>query len=201
MSEGQREAQVIAWRPASAREDHTAQVGMAIFLGSWGMLFAGFFMAYALVRSRSPVWPPVGAPPVPLTPGLIELGLLAFASFRVETSRRALARNDRPSAFHGALFASLLAAVVLALRAGFWLQLAESGLTLALGPYAAITWGLTGFHAAHVLGGGIALGWVALQIHRGRLNAARMLPLKLLGACWHFTTLLWLAIWATVFAL
>jgi heme/copper-type cytochrome/quinol oxidase subunit 3 len=38
-------------RPRGA--EATAHVGMAVFLGSWAMLFAGLFLAYAFVRARA----------------------------------------------------------------------------------------------------------------------------------------------------
>src|SRR5512133_777980 len=62
-------------------EERTAHVGMAIFLGSWAMLFLALFFAYAFVRSRAPVWPPLGAPPLPrLLPGLNTLAIAASSA-------------------------------------------------------------------------------------------------------------------------
>ncbi|HVU52691.1 MAG TPA: hypothetical protein VHL80_18550, partial [Polyangia bacterium] len=50
---------------ASSREEATATIGMAIFLGAVAMLFAALFFAYAVMRAQAPAWPPAGQAPLP----------------------------------------------------------------------------------------------------------------------------------------
>ncbi len=59
------------YRLRRSEDEITSYVGMIIFLGSWAMMFAALFFAYAVVRLRAPMWPPPDQPALPiLIPGL-----------------------------------------------------------------------------------------------------------------------------------
>src|SRR5262245_40365829 len=67
------------------REERTlAYAGMVIFLGSWAMIFAALFFAYAVLRISAPIWP---------TPGFtrLPLGLPGFNTLLLLCSSRTLA--------------------------------------------------------------------------------------------------------------
>jgi heme/copper-type cytochrome/quinol oxidase subunit 3 len=55
-------------------------------------------------------------------------------------------------------------------------------------------------HAAHVLGGLVALGRIGWRLHRGRLTAADLPAVR--GCCWywHFLEIVWLAMYGTFLA-
>ena len=62
-------------------------LGMAVFLGSWAMLFVALFFAYAFLRARAPSWPPLDAPSLPrLLPGLNTLVIAASSVAVVRVS-------------------------------------------------------------------------------------------------------------------
>src|SRR5256885_14099200 len=72
---------------------------MIIFLGSWPMMFAALFFAYAVVRLRAPMWPPPDQPALPiLVPGL-NTAVIAASSLAVVLASRAhaLGRHRRAS--------------------------------------------------------------------------------------------------------
>lgn len=178
-------------------EERTAHVGMAIFLGSWAMLFVALFFAYAFVRARAPVWPPLGAPPLPrLLPGLNTLAIAASSAAVVRAVRsRELGRGRSASRFLAA--AAALGATFLALQTLVWTTLWRQGLVPSGGPYPSVFYAFTAFHALHVLVGLAALAALALRA-RSRTGATRT-SVRLWGWYWHFVGVLWVALYATVY--
>jgi heme/copper-type cytochrome/quinol oxidase subunit 3 len=175
----------------------TARVGMAIFLGSWAMLFAGLFFAYAFVRARAPAWPPLDAPPLPrLIPGLNTLAIAA-SSAAVARAVRAQELGRLAGASRGLAAAAVLGAIFLSLQALVWADLWQAGLVPSGGPYPSVFYAFTAFHALHVLVGLAALAWWAVRL-RSRADAART-GVRLWGWYWHFVGVLWVALYATVY--
>src|SRR5712692_9335115 len=85
---------VLPYRPPRAREETTAYLGMIIFLGSWAMMFAALFFAYAFARARADVWPPPDLPRLPLAvPGFNTL-VLAASSAAIQWGALAIRRGD-----------------------------------------------------------------------------------------------------------
>jgi cytochrome c oxidase subunit 3 len=50
---------------------------------------------------------------------------------------------------------------------------------------------MTGLHAAHMVCGLGALGWLLVLNARGRLSAARVEPVVMVGLYWHFVDCIW----------
>lgn len=176
-------------------EERTAHVGMAIFLGSWAMLFIGLFFAYALVRTRAPLWPPLDAPPLPrLIPGLNTLAILASSAAMVRAVRSVeLGRNRQ--GFQGLAAAAALGAVFLGLQALVWGSLWRAGLLPSSGTFGSVFYAFTVFHALHVAVGVGGLTWAAFRARRGAGRSAA----RLWSWYWHFVGVLWVALYATVF--
>ncbi len=180
-------------------DERTARVGMAVFLGSWAMLFAGLFFAYALVRARATTWPPLDAPPLPrLLPGLNTL-VIAASSAAVARAVRAqeLGRARRAAASLAA--AAVLGATFLALQTLVWVGLWRAGLVPSGGPYPSVFYAFTALHALHVLVGLAALAWLAVRV-RARAGSARE-DVRLWGWYWHFVGVLWAVLYVTVYLL
>ena len=81
-------ADILPYRPAKAREDATASIGMVVFLASWAMMFAAMFFTYAYVRSRmgETGWPPVGLPRLPVLMPLLNTVVLLASSSALQLS-------------------------------------------------------------------------------------------------------------------
>jgi heme/copper-type cytochrome/quinol oxidase subunit 3 len=179
-------------RPRGA--ERTAHVGMAVFLGSWAMLFVGLFFAYAFVRARAPAWPPLDAPPLPrLLPGLNTL-VIAASSAAVVVAVRAQELGRTKGARLALAAAAVLGAIFLALQAVVWTALWRRGLVPSGGPYPSVFYALTAFHALHVVVGLAALAWLAA----GGAGASRT-RVRLWGWYWHFVGVVWVALYATVY--
>jgi heme/copper-type cytochrome/quinol oxidase subunit 3 len=75
----------------------------------------------------------------------------------------------------------------------------RAGLLPSAGAYPSVFWGLTCFHALHVLVGLVALGVLGWRVGQGYYNPARHLPVRLWTMYWHFVGAVWLLIFASVF--
>jgi len=155
--------------PDTARTATTASVGMAIFLGALGMLFAALLLAYAIVRSQAPGWPPSGVPPFPR--GTAAANTLALVAASVALRRG----SPRAALAFGAAF--------LGGQALLWRHLVAIHLGPSAGALGEVFFALSALHALHVLGGLLALA----------LTGARRL--RLLTIYWDFV----LAVWAIVY--
>lgn len=179
-------------RPSAA--ERTARVGMAIFLGSWAMMFAGLFFAYAFVRARAPAWPPLDAPPLPrLLPGLNTV-VIAASSAAVVGAVRARELGRTRSVRIALAAAAALGAIFLALQALVWTDLWRRGLVPSGGPFPSVFYGFTALHALHVAVGLAALAWLAAAA-----SAASTTRVRLWGWYWHFVGAVWAALYATVY--
>lgn len=184
-------------RPRGA--ERTAHVGMAIFLGSWAMLFVSLFFAYAFVRARAPAWPPLDAPRLPrLLPGLNTL-VIAASSIAVVRAVRAQDLGRAGVASARLAVAAALGAIFLGLQVLVWAGLWRDGLLPSGGPYPSVFYGFTAFHALHVLVGLAALAFLAVRA-RSRRGVGRT-DVRLWGWYWHFVGVVWAALYVTVYLL
>jgi len=177
----------------------TGTVGMILFLASWAMMFGALFYAYTMLRMGALVWPPPGAPEIPLlVPSGITL-MLAASSGMLELSRRALGMGEMIR-FQRALIACIvLGALFLGVQSQVWFDLWGAGLTLALGPYGALFYFLTIFHALHVVVGLGILGWLLYAAPRASSPILRDARGQYAAMFWHFVGAVWLIIFALVY--
>ena len=177
--------------------EETAYVGMIVFLASWAMLFAALFFSYALVRARTPAWPPPDLPALPrFVPGLNTLVLVA-SSAAVAAALRAVIAGRRARAARALAAATSLGAAFLALQAAVWIQLWGEGLHVDGGPYPSVFYSLTALHALHVVVGVVALAVLAA---RGfRVTGPGRLAVRLWGMYWHFVGIVWGVLYVTVY--
>src|SRR5205814_4863026 len=79
------------YRLRRSEDEVTSYIGMVIFLASWAMMFAALFFAYALVRFRAPIWPPVDQPRLPILLPALNTVIIAASSGLVAVAVRATA--------------------------------------------------------------------------------------------------------------
>jgi heme/copper-type cytochrome/quinol oxidase subunit 3 len=170
---------------ALGHRERTSLLGMVMFMAAWAMLFAGLFFAYGVLRVRSTAWPPADLPALPVGLPAAATALLALSSLTLERARR---RGGSPAAVVVALAAGFLI-----LQAVVWRSLILAGLHPPLGPYASVFFGLTAFHALHVVVGLGAFGWMALR------RTAGALPLRLWALYWHMVGAIWAVMFVTVY--
>ncbi len=185
--------------PRAPGDAVTAWMGMVFFLASWAVMFASLFYAYAGVRSRAALWPPLDQPALPLGLPGANAGVALLASAAIVFALRRLRAGDAPRGAHGLLAAAWLGAVFLGLQSWVWGSLWRAGLRPDGGPYASVFYALTAFHALHVIVGVVALTALAVRASRGGLTRSASLPVRLWGMYWHFVGAVWLAIYAVVY--
>jgi heme/copper-type cytochrome/quinol oxidase subunit 3 len=177
---------------------HPAELGLALFLTSLAVLFGASLVAYLVVRltgERLSSSATVSLPPV-LWVGTALLLAASFALHRSVAAARAekLARLRRwllAAAGLALLFASLQAVAVVELIElhAVWLrrQMTLYGIVMVL----------VALHAAHVVGGLVALGWVVNGAFRNRYDHECCRGLRLCAVYWHFLDAVWLVMLAT----
>jgi cytochrome c oxidase subunit 3 len=182
-----------------------------------GMLFVAFTSAY-IVRQGMPTfdphtntvvhdWIPV---PLPTRLFLVNTCVLLLSSVTIECARRQLARqvalepvNSIPGVSLGRERKLPWLALTIVLGMGFlagqwlaWRDLAARGFYVATNPSSSFVYLLTGAHAAHLLGGIIALLVAGAVVVFDRPLASRRIVVDTTAWYWHFMALLWIYILA-----
>ena len=192
---------VLPYRSPRARDEATASLGMSIFLGSWAMMFGALFLAYGAVRLRSTMWPPTDVPTLPLGMPGIATALLLLSSVVLQQAVRTFRAGNARHASAAIGVGALLGAVFLVLQSIVWRQLWIAGLRPDGGPYASVFYGLTVFHALHVLVGLAALVILWVKSLSGAYSPARFLSVRLWTSYWHFVGVVWMLMFATIYAI
>jgi cytochrome c oxidase subunit 3 len=187
--------------PSREESRRTSFVGMVMALASWTMLFGSLFFAYALLRLKSGAWPPAGVEPLPRLLPLANT-LVLLASSAVLHRGLGPAAEARIGALAGALKGTLaLGSLFLALQLAVWVPLWRSGFTIASGVYGSIFYGLTVFHALHVLAGLVVLLALLPGARKGRYRSARQSAVRLSAMFWHFVDAVWVVMFVAVYLL
>jgi cytochrome c oxidase subunit 3 len=175
-------------------------MGMGVFLFSWGLTFVGLAVVYLIFWSRATVWPPPGTPPRPLGLPIFNTIVAVASTVTYDLAVRS-ARLNRGARVRQYLVATaLLATTFLTLQSILWAHLRASGFRLGVNVYVGLFYGLTGFHALHVVAG---IGLIAGLLWRARrkdFSALDHTSLRLCGWFWHFVTGAWFGVFALLWA-
>ena len=168
--------------------ERTYRLGMWFALTGIVMLFAAFTSALVVRKGMSFDWVPVRVP------RLLWLNtfVLMASSATLELSRRSL-RTGAAKAFMRWLSATLVLGLgFLAGQLIAWRELASRGVYLASNPSSSFFYVLTAAHGFHLLGGVVALVYVASRAHRIAFGQARRTPVDVTAIYWHFMDALWI---------
>ena len=164
---------------------------MLIALGSWAMLFASFFFAWAALR-LPPVWPPAGTPRLPVALPAFNTAVLVASGFVLGIGLKARAPGARVRGLLGTL---ALGVLFVALQLAVWLPLWHAGFTASSGTAGSLFYSLTALHALHVAGGLVALAALlplaSRPAYEGRSRVTAMY--------WDFIAAVWLLIFLAVY--
>jgi cytochrome c oxidase subunit 3 len=187
----------------AAREEsrRTSLVGMVMALASWTMLFVSLFFSYAVLRLGAGEWPPDGLEPLPRLLPFLNTLVLAASSLVLHSGVRPAAAA-RPGALLSALRRTLaLGSLFLALQLAVWIPLWRSGFRIESGVFGSIFYGLTVFHALHVLAGLAALLVLVPGAAKGRWVSGAQSPVRLTAMFWHFVDAVWALMFVTIYLL
>src|SRR5689334_11676528 len=134
------------------------RVGLLIACGSILAFFAALVVAFYWRSRTPPFWTPVDLPKTLW----LSTGIILVSSATFEAARRAYRRGLRPAAARLLVVTACLGAAFLVSQVSAWLNLVHRGYYLAQNPYSSFFYMFTGLHAAHLIGGLVALFIVVL---------------------------------------
>lgn len=178
------------------------KIGMALFITSEVMFFAGFFWSYFYavvdpVASIGGVWPPKGIvtlDPFEL-PYLNTLILLLSGTTVTWAHHELLEGNYKDSA------KALLISVVLGVSFSIVQALEYSHATFAFkgGIYSSNFYMATGFHGVHVIIGTIFLFVCWWRLRNGNLDKKNHIGFEAAAWYWHFVDVVWLFLFIAIY--
>ncbi len=164
------------------------RVGLLATCLSIFAFFAALVLAYFWRSRTAPYWDPIQ---LPKTLGL-STALILASSVTFEAARRVFRRGLWRLASHLLLATASLGAGFLASQITAWRQLVLQGAYLMQNPHSSFFYLFTGLHAAHLLGGLVALAVVVL----GRSKRRELVDV--VAYYWHFLGVLWIALYAVL---
>ncbi|HZU23253.1 MAG TPA: cytochrome c oxidase subunit 3 [Terriglobales bacterium] len=152
-------------------------------------------------------WKPI---PLPNALLLLNTAVLLLSSVTLEMARRNLNARAVTAGLTGLPGVAVdpersapWLGITLVLGIGFlagqymaWRELRQQGLFLATNPSSSFFYVLTGVHAAHLVGGVVALLYAAFAVTLGRSLATRRVVVDAASWYWHFMAVLWIYIFA-----
>ncbi len=159
------------------------------------MTFGGVIAAYIVIQANKVAeWRPFD---LPLQVWISTLIIIA-SSFTYELAKRELVLNRHLAAKRWLIATTALGAGFISSQLLVWLYLVRHGYYMGGNPYAGFFYVLTALHAAHVLGGVIALGSILLRSWlpaiREEAVYQRVALARVVGWYWHFMGALWLVL-------
>jgi cytochrome c oxidase subunit 3 len=169
--------------------------GIAIAIISILMFFMALASAFLVRKGTSGDWVAVHIP----TLLWLNTAILLLSSATLEMARKRLAKDDDSAGFKNLwLITTILGVIFLVGQVVAWRQLNSQGIYLASNPASSFFYIFTGAHALHLIGGVVALIYVA----RRNFDAAkvtRSVAAEVTSYYWHFMDALWLFLLALLY--
>jgi heme/copper-type cytochrome/quinol oxidase subunit 3 len=170
-------------------------LGMAIFVATEAMFFAGLISAFWVLRAEAITWPPPGQPRLPVEVTAVNTLLLLASGWTVQRAVRAV-RGGEPWAVRWLGATLLLGAAFLTIQGVEWLRLIGFGLTTGSGLYGATFYALIGAHALHVCAAIVPLAVALRRVRGGRADAVWLEPVRMY---WTFVVAVWPVLYGLVY--
>ena len=164
------------------------RIGLLAVCGSIFVFFLTLVLAYYYRSSHPPYWEPIRLPDTLWTSTV----LILASSVTFEAARRVFRRGFWRMASHFLQATACLGAGFLASQLTAWRALIDQGVYLSQNPHSSFFYLFTGLHAAHLMGGIVALGVVLLA------RSKRRELVDVVCYYWHFLGVLWLALFAVL---
>ena len=170
-------------------DDSRGTMGMALTIVTEALLFVTLFFAYFYVGHDHAEWPP-DLPKVQLA--LVLLGILLASSGVLWLSERSLRRGARTAARLWLLLTLVLGVLFVGVQALEYRNHLRI-LRPSTDAYGSLFYVITSFHALHVVGGLLMLGFVACQPDLEPTESPHR-PLHNAALYWHFVDVVWIAV-------
>lgn len=168
------------------------RVSMGALIAVAFMTFVGLTLAYMMLAANPQLeWRPFDLP----FQLWISTALILISSVTFEFGKNNLHSGAQMTARTWFLVTTVLGAMFIASQLIAWIELVARGVYMSGNPYAGFFYILTAVHAAHVIGGMGALGYVVLKIWQPTDSKEelkrRTSTARISGWFWHFLGLLW----------
>jgi len=160
------------------------RLGLLITCASILAFFTALVVAFYWRSRTPPFWAPIALPHTLW----LSTAIILVSSVTFEAARRTYRRGLHLVAARLLVVTACLGAAFLASQLAAWRDLVHRGYYLAQNPYSSFFYMFTGLHAAHLIGGLIALFVVVL----GR--STRRETVDAVAFYWHFLGVLWIAL-------
>jgi|HubBroStandDraft_6_1064221.scaffolds.fasta_scaffold387498_1 cytochrome c oxidase subunit 3 len=161
--------------------------GIAVGIVSILMFFMALASAFLVRKSSSTNWVAVRIPPLLWLNTLI----LLASSGTIELARKRLANQNLAAFKKYWSLSTILGIMFLAGQFVVWRQLEAQGIYLASNPASSFFYIFTGAHALHLLGGVVALLYVATR-NFDKAKVSRSVAAEVTSYYWHFLDALWI---------
>jgi cytochrome c oxidase subunit III len=181
------------------RKSLSSSVAMTMIMVSFSMVFATLMLGYFSYRFTSDVWPPMGMKRVDLGLPTTSTVLILLSSLTYFLAEGAIAQDSlkKFKAYFSTTF--VLSIVFMAVQSWLWFSLKKNGLFVDSGIFASMIYGFTWIHAAHVVGGIVALMCLVPTFLGKREASSSALWVKNVGIYWHFLGVVWVIMYFCLF--
>jgi cytochrome c oxidase subunit III len=167
--------------------DRISVTGVSILVAAVLMLFMALVSALVVRKGASNDWTALIVPRILW----LNTAILMASSVTLVRSRKSLAANDLEGFRHWWIVTTILGVLFLAGQVIAWRQLLGEGVYLATNPSSSFFYVFTAAHGLHLLGGVIALFYVAMRSVRRRRQLA---VTEAASMYWHVMDGLWVFI-------
>ncbi|MGI8787502.1 MAG: cytochrome c oxidase subunit 3 [Pyrinomonadaceae bacterium] len=171
------------------------RIAMWFLLLAVMMTFGGLIAAYIVVATNGVLeWKPFALP----VQVWISTVLILLSSVAYQIAQSALKNDNQQRAKNWFLTTTVFGGMFIASQILAWFELVRRGVYMASNPYAGFFYVLTAVHAAHVIGGIVALGFILLRTWHKTDSEAELVKRKQIsntvGWYWHFMDALWIVL-------
>ena len=161
--------------------------------------FALLFVAYAVMRSRTPELFNESQLMLDRSKGLVNTWLLIGGSWCVVRAIQAIREGARGAGVRWLLAAQVCGVVFLVLKLKEYGALFEAGIDLETNRFYTFYFTLTGFHFLHVFAAVVVLAILTVLNRRSDGNPDQLHALETGAVFWHMVDLLWIVLFPLVY--
>jgi cytochrome c oxidase subunit 3 len=166
---------------------HPHKFTLWVALGSIIMMFAGLTSAYVVKRDQ-PGWTTFAIPRA----FWYSTAVILASSLTVQLSLKAFKDREMLRYRNMLTLTAVLGILFILLQWVGFRQIWETGITLHGSGGGQFLYIIAGLHAAHVLGGIVALVIIVGKAFAARTRTYNSVPVELISTYWHFVDLLWI---------
>lgn len=174
--------------------------GTVWLIATEATLFAALIASYFYLRFRSgPEWPPDGIEDPTLGLPLLMSAILLSSTIPVHIAESGIKKGKQGHLRWGLAVGFVLGVVFLGITfiVEWPEKLHEFGPTT--NAYGSMYFLITGFHAAHVLGGLAFSAWTQVRAAKGVFSAERHLTVQNFALYWHFVDVVWVFVFLSIY--